>query len=465
MQRCYSKPRPKDSYDYVSLLQYHGDPRRLAQIHSRVITSGLECDRFVAAGLVARYAALGRAGVAAARQVFDRAPHRDSFLWNVMLRGYARAGTPREALALFARSRAAAAGNRYTYTFVVKACAAVGDGAGRVGQAVHALTVRAGVEPDVFVGNALVAFYARCGDVAMARKVFDGVTEKDVVSWNSIIAGYAQNGHSDEAVALLRSMLRRGADCRPDHVTLVAVLPACAASGAVREGLWTHSYVVSTAIVMNAALASGLIAMYAACGRLDIARVVFERVLDRTQAVYTSMIQAYGSHGQGVEALDMFHQMLANGIAPDGICFVSVLSACAHGGLVDDGLEVFDMMDDHRVEKRQVHYACVVDLLGRAGQLSRALGVVEAMPFEPGRDVWGALLGASRLHGDIELAERAAERLLVLDPGNAGRYAALAQMYDDAGRWDDASTVRTMMRDRGVNKPLASSIVEGDMDA
>ncbi|XP_034580974.1 pentatricopeptide repeat-containing protein CRR2, chloroplastic [Setaria viridis] len=431
--------------------------------------------RFVAAGLVARYAALGGAGVAVARQVFDRAPHRDAFLWNVMLQGYARAGPPhaRQAVALVARMRAStgapAAANHYTYTFVVKACAAAGDDdddAGRAGRAVHALAVGAGFDLDAFVANALVAFYARLGDVAAARKVFDVAAAKDVVSWNSMIAGYAQNGRSDEAVALLRSMARRGATCRPDLVTLVAVLPACAASAAVREGLWAHSYAVKNAFrVGDGALASGLIAMYAACGRLDTARAVFDRAPCRSQAVYSSMIQAYGSHGHGVEALDLFHLMLANGVAPDGVCFVSVLSACAHGGLVDDGLRVFDTMGDHGVEKRQVHYACVVDLLGRAGQLTQALGVVESMPFQPGKDVWGALLGACRLHDDMELAERAAERLLVLDPGNAGRYAALAQMYDDAGRWDDASRVRRLMRDRGANKPLASSIVEGHMDA
>ncbi|KAK8460251.1 hypothetical protein SEVIR_2G304500v4 [Setaria viridis] len=368
-----------------------------------------------------------------------------------------------------ASTGAPAAANHYTYTFVVKACAAAGDDdddAGRAGRAVHALAVGAGFDLDAFVANALVAFYARLGDVAAARKVFDVAAAKDVVSWNSMIAGYAQNGRSDEAVALLRSMARRGATCRPDLVTLVAVLPACAASAAVREGLWAHSYAVKNAFrVGDGALASGLIAMYAACGRLDTARAVFDRAPCRSQAVYSSMIQAYGSHGHGVEALDLFHLMLANGVAPDGVCFVSVLSACAHGGLVDDGLRVFDTMGDHGVEKRQVHYACVVDLLGRAGQLTQALGVVESMPFQPGKDVWGALLGACRLHDDMELAERAAERLLVLDPGNAGRYAALAQMYDDAGRWDDASRVRRLMRDRGANKPLASSIVEGHMDA
>ncbi|RLM84574.1 pentatricopeptide repeat-containing protein [Panicum miliaceum] len=157
------RPRPRDSYDVVSLLQSHPDAGRLAQIHSHVVTSGLEGDRFVAAGLVARYAALGRAGVAAARNVFDRAPHRD-----------ASSGT-----------RVPAAGNRYTYTFAVQACAAAGDDdAGRAGRAVHALAVGAGVDLDVFVGNAFVAFYARCGDVAAARKVFDGVAAKDVVSWN-----------------------------------------------------------------------------------------------------------------------------------------------------------------------------------------------------------------------------------------------------------------------------------------
>ncbi|CAN6175193.1 unnamed protein product [Urochloa humidicola] len=463
-----ARPRPIDSYDYVSLLQSHPDARRLTQIHSHVITSGLESDRFVAAGLVARYAALDRAGVAAARQVFDRAPHRDAFLWNVMLQGYARAGPPshaREAVALFARMRADA--NRYTYTFVLTACAAAGDAeadAGRAGRAVHALAVRVGVDLDGFVCNALVAFYARRGDVAAARKVFDGAAAKDAVSWNSMIAGYAQNGHSDEAVSMLRSMLRRGATCPPDHVTLVAVLPACAASAAVREGLWVHSYAVKNAFLVDDALGSGLIAMYAACGRLDTARAIFDRVPCRSKAAYSSMIQAYGSHGHAVEALNLFHLMLASGVAPDGVCFVTVLSACAHGRLVDDGLRVFDAMGGHGVEKLQVHYACVVDLLGRAGKLTRALGVVESMPFEPGKEVWGALLSACRVHGDMELAERAAERLLVLDPGNAGRYAALAQMYDDAERWDDAERVRRLMRDRGVNKPLASSIVEGNMD-
>ncbi|CAN6205172.1 unnamed protein product [Urochloa humidicola] len=471
VQACKRRPRPRsrptDSYDYVSLLQSHPDARRVAQIHSRVVTSGLQHDRFVAAGLVARYFALGRAGVAAARQVFDRAPHRDAFLWNVMLQGYARAGPAhaREAVALFARMRAAA--NRYTYTFAVKACAAAADadaGAGRAGRAVHALAVGAGVNLDVFVCNALVAFYAGRGDVSAARKVFDGAAAKDAVSWNSMIAGYAQNGHSDEAVALLRAMARRGATCRPDLVTLVAVLPACAASAAVREGLWAHSYAVKSAFLVDDALASGLIAMYAACGRLDTARDLFDRVPSRSLAVYSSMIQAYGSHGHGVEALNLFHLMLGKDVAPDGICFVSVLSACAHGGLVDDWLRVFDVMGGHGVEKRQVHYACVVDLLGRAGQLTRALGVVESMPLEPGKDVWSALLSSCRLQGDVELAERAAERLLALDPGNAGRYAALAQMYEDAGRWDDASRVRRLMRDRGVNKPLASSIVEGNMD-
>lgn len=465
-----SKPRwPRDSYGYVSLLRSHsGDPRRLSESHSRAVVAGLDRDRFVAAGLVARYAALGRAGLDSARQVFDRVPHRDAFLWNVMLQAYAHdAGLTHEALALFARMRACPltpALNRHTYTFLVTACAgAAGHDAGR---AVHALAVRAGLDADVFVGNALVAFYAKHGHVAAARKAFDGVAEKDVVTWNSMIAGYAGNGRPDQAVALLRSMRRHGAACRPDHVTFVAALPSCAASACLREGLWAHSYLVKNAIAVDAALATGLVAMYAACGRLDTARAVFDRVVaDRSQAVYSAMIQAYGSHGHGVAALDVFRVMLANGLAPDGVCFVAVLSACARGGLVDDGLRVFDMMDARGVEKRQVHYACVVDLLGRAGQLSRALGVIEAMPFEPGKDVWGALLGACRLHDHMDLAEVSAQRLLVIDPGNAGRYAALAQMYEDAGRWDDSAMVRRLMRDRGVNKPLGSSIVEGDMDA
>ncbi|XP_072966993.1 pentatricopeptide repeat-containing protein At3g24000, mitochondrial-like [Typha angustifolia] len=467
LKRCFrdvSMPRPqRDSYDYSRLLQFHSGHKSLAQIHAQVITSGLDHNPFLASKLVSLYADLGRGGMEDARKVFDRAPQRDVLLWNVMIRSYANAGPQVEAIVIFVRMlRGSVPMNCYTYPFVIKACAALGDE--QIGRSVHGHVVRVGLDLDLFVGNALVTFYAKYHEVATGRKVFDCIRVKDIVSWNSMIAGYAQNDDASEALVLLHQMLKNGEGCKPDRVTLVAVLPACTEMAAAQEGMWAHSYAVKTGMGMDDALASGFIGMYANCGRLDTSRELFDRVCNPNLVVYNSMIQAYGNHGHASEALEVFNKMLELGVAPDSICFICVLSACSHAGLVDKGFEIFEMMDNYGVDKGQVHYACMVDLLGRAGQLSRALEFIMAMPIEPEKDVWGALLGACRIYKNIELAEEAAKRLFLLDAENAGRYSALASMYEEAERWEDAARVRKAMRDRGVRKPLGCSMVEVDTE-
>ncbi|OAY77698.1 Pentatricopeptide repeat-containing protein, mitochondrial [Ananas comosus] len=463
LKRCVSAAPRRDSYYYSRLLQSHSDPDPLAQIHAQITISGLAHNPFLASKLVSRYAGLGPRGVGDARKVFDRAPQRDVLLWNVMIRGCANSGPHAEAVAIFARMRrGSVAANCYTYPFVLKACAALDDE--RFGKSVHANVVRIGIDRNIFVGNALVAFYAKGSEVEMARKVFDEMCVKDLVTWNSMIAGYAQNDHASEAVELLHGMLQNDLVYEPDRVTLVAVLPAFSALAAAQEGLWAHSYAVKRGIEMDANLGSGFISLYANCGCLDTARQVFDRIPKPNLVVYNTMIQAYGNHGHASEALEVFDEMLQRGVAPDDICFVCVLSACSHAGLVDKGFEIFEMMENYGVEKGQVHFACMVDLLGRAGQLGRGLELIRNMPFKPEKDVWGALLGACRINNNIELAEEAANRLFLLDPDNAGRYAALAKMYEDVGRWEDAARVRKAMRDRGVKKPLGCSMVEVDAE-
>ncbi|KAF2306310.1 hypothetical protein GH714_016390 [Hevea brasiliensis] len=350
--------------------------------------------------------------------------------------------------------------NRYTYPFVLKACGVSRER--KNGQVIHGHAVKSGLDTDLFVGNSLVAFYAKCQEVDLSRKVFDEIPKRDLVSWNSMISGYTVNGYVDAALTLFRAMLRDQLTSAPDNATLVAILPACAQAAAVQLGFWIHSYIIKTSMEINAALGSGLISMYANCGRVNIARDVFDGVSDKNIVVWNAIIRCYGMHGYADEALQMFSQLIENGIQPDGVIFLCLLSTCSHAGLVEKGRELFARMGDYAVDKKEEHYACMVDILGRAGYLDEAVAIIRTMPVRPSKNVYGALLGACRIHNNIELAEEAAERLFVLDPDNAGRYIILAKMYEDAERWEDSARVRKLLRERKIKKPIGCSSIEVD---
>ncbi|KAF9615500.1 hypothetical protein IFM89_023882 [Coptis chinensis] len=431
----------RNSYDYTRILHNLRDKKELKEIHAQIITSGYEQSQFLAAKLISRYVEHSDSSMGDVRRVFDCVMERDVLLWNVIIRGYANTGPFSEAVSMFDQMRLSGfCANKYTYPFVIKACAV--SGARIKGRLIHGHLVKVGLEFDLFVGNSLVAFYAKCREIETSRKVFDETVVKDIVSWNSMIAGYAQNDFPHEAIKLFHQLLQKSTHCVPDNTTFIGVLPACVQEAAVKEGMWIHCYVIKSGMKVSAPLASGLIAMYGNCGHLDTARNLFFRLPERNIFVWNAMVKCYGMNGNVNDALVMFSEMVDSGIHPDGISFISVLSACSHAGLVDKGWELFRSMGDYGVEQWEEHYACMVDLLGRAGQLNEALELIESMPVKGGKDVYGALLGACRIHKNIELAEEAAERLFVLDPQNAGRYIILAKMYEDAGRWTDAARVR-----------------------
>lgn len=449
----------RNSYDYTRLLQDCESAQILKTIHAQIIICGLPQNPFLAAKLVSKYADFRR--IEDASQVFDCVSERDVLLWNVVVRGYANLGPFEKALDVYQQMLySGACPNRYTFPFVLKACAALGDG--RKGQAIHGHAFRAGFELDLFVGNALVAFYAKCGDIEIARKLFDEIPERDLVSWNSMIAGYSQNNCLHEGLMLFHKMLRGSAGNAPDRVTLVTLLPVCAQLAAIQEGMWIHSYIIKLGMQVDVVLGSGLVGMYARCGHLDIARDIFDRIPNRNIVVWNAIIGGYGMHGHADQALELFAQMVEEGVRPDDISVLCIISACSHGGMVDKGLEIFERMGEYGVERNVGHYACVVDLLGRAGRLDEAFAFIQSMPMDGGKNVWGALLGACRIHNNIELAEEAAQRLFVLDPANAGRYVLLAKMYEDAGQCEDAARVRKMMKERRVRKPLGCSEIEVD---
>ncbi|KAA8547555.1 hypothetical protein F0562_003984 [Nyssa sinensis] len=451
----------RDSYDYTHLLQHCRCIKSIKEVHAQILIGGYEQNQFLAAKLVGKYTEHSASNMEDARKVFDCLLDRDVFLWNMVIQGYANSGPFAESLNIYDEMwQSGIPANRYTFTFVLKACGAMKDG--NKGRVIHGHVVKSGFDFDLFVGNALVAFYAKCQEIETSRRIFEELPQKDLVSWNSMISGYSVNGCAVEALMLFCAMLQDVSTPTPDRATLVGILPACVQAAAIQEGLRIHSYILKSGMEIDAALGSGLIAMYANCGRLKSAQVVFDQISDKNIVVWNAIIRCYGMHGNADEAFKLFSRLLELGLRPDGVIFLCLLSTCSHAGMVAKGWELFEKMGDYGVERNHEHYACMVDLLGRAGFLDQAVEFIKSMPVQAGKDVYGALLGACRVHNNIELAEEVAEKLIMLDPENAGRYIILAKMYDNAGRLEDVARMRKVLREKKIKKQHGCSSIEVD---
>lgn len=453
----FVSPR-RDSYEFTDLLHQCKCLNSIKKLHAQIMVGGYRYHPFLAAKLVGKYTEHSNSSMEDARRVFDHLQDRDLFCWNMVIQGYSNVGPSVVAVNLYNEMRLnRVAANRYTYPFVLKACASMEDM--KKGQPIHGHIIKSGLDLDLFVGNSLVHFYAKCKEIENAKIVFDGMHEKDIVSWNALISGYTGNGHVTEALFLFRVMLRHTV-CAPDIATLVGILPACAQTADIQQGMWVHAYIIKLNMEVNCNLGSGLISMYAHCGRLKAARIIFDGISDKNVAVWNSMIWAYGMHGHAEEALIMFSQFVKMGLNPDGILFLCLLSTCSHAGMVAKGREIFERMRDFGVEKTEEHYACMVDLLGRAGLLDEAVELVNTMPMKARKSVYGALVGACRKHNNLVVAEEVSKKLIVLDPENAGRYIILAKMYEDQGCWEDAARLRKVLKEKKIRKPLGCSAIE-----
>eukprot|EP01018_Ginkgo_biloba_P029187 Gb_18176 [translate_table: standard] len=428
------------------------------EIHTYIIRSGFESDAFVGNALVDMYAKCG--SIVDARQVFDQMPQRDLVSWNAMISGYAQNGHGDEALNFFLQMLSAGVKpNSVTIVSVLPACTQLATL--RQGKEIHNYVIRMGFESDMAVVNALVAMYVRSGILECAHVVFDQMLQRNVVSWTSIIGGYVEDGQSDIALKLFRHMQFKGV--KPDSVIIASVLPACARLAALRQGKEIHGYSNRCGFQSSVFVQSALIDMYSKCGSIENARQVFNKISQGDVVTWNAMLAGYGMHGHGGNAIALFRQMQEAGMKPNHVTFTAVLSACSHAGLVDEGWRYFDcMVQDHHIRPTAEHYACMVDLLGRAGHLDEAHEFIKSMPIEPTASVLGALLGACRVHGKVELGECMAERLFQLEPGNAGNYVLLSNIYATAGRWDDVAKVRKMMKYRGLRKTPGCSWIEID---
>ncbi|KAM5588986.1 pentatricopeptide repeat-containing protein [Rosa sericea] len=395
-----------------------------------------------------------------AHNLFDEMPHRDLVTWTALISGYSQHDRPEEALVLFPQMlRHGLQPNQFTLSSLLKAAGAGPDPDDKHGRQLHAHCFKCGFDSNVYVGTSLVDMYARCGRMDESQIIFDALHTKNEVSWNALIAGHARKGQGEHALRLFWKMLRGG--FKPTHFTYSSVFTVCASAGSMEQGKWVHSHMIKSGVNLVAFVGNTLLDMYAKSGSIDDAKKVFDRLVRRDIVSWNSMLTGYSQHGLGKETVQLFEEMLRIGIQPNDITFLCVLTACSHARLLDEGQYYFHLMrKKFKIEPQVWHYVTMVDLLGRAGLLDRADKFIREMPIEPTAAVWGALLGACRMHNNIDLGAYAAERAFELDPYDSGPYIILANMYASAGRLNDAAKVRKMMKESGVKKEPACSWVE-----
>lgn len=434
-------------------------------------------------------------------RLFDTMPadSRNLVSYNTLMSSLAHHGRQVEALrvvARLARDRFLGPGlamDRFTVVSVATACA--GIGAARPLREMHGAVVVSGMEFTVIMANAMLNAYSKARRVEDARHLFDQVSIRDNVTWTSMISGYCQvkklheavqvfdmmpdkdriawtalisgheqNGEEDTALELFEQMLAKGVS--PTPFVLVSALGACAKLGLVTRGKELHCFILRRnigSVPFNIFIHNALVDMYSKCGDMMAAMAVFDWMPERDFISWNSMVTGFSHNGLGKQSLAIFEEMLVAGVRPTHVTFLAVLTACSHSGLVSNGRLVLESMEDHGVEPRAEHYAAFIDALGRNHQLEEATEFIKDLPSRIGPGTagsWGALLGACRLHGNIELAEEVAEFLFRLEPGNSGRYVMMSNIYAAAGQWDDARRVRGLMKEKGLKKDQAYSWIE-----
>ncbi|XP_051148974.1 putative pentatricopeptide repeat-containing protein At3g13770, mitochondrial [Andrographis paniculata] len=395
-----------------------------------------------------------------ARKVFDQMPERNVVSWTAMISGYNKTGRHSEALNLFLQMlRSGTDPNEFTFATVLTSC--VGEHGFKHGTQIHSLLIKSPFESHIYVGSSLLDLYAKAGRINEARIIFEGLPNRDVVSCTALISGYTQLGLDEEAVDLFCTLQRESMPL--NYVTYTSLLTALSGLATFEYGRQVHARVLRSEPSINVVLHNALIDMYSKCGDLSYARRIFDKMPERTVISWNAMLAGYGKHGDGKAVVDLYNVMTEEEeqICPDSTTLLTVLSGCSHGGMEKLGLEIFDTMNGNdRANLGIEHYGCIVDLLGRAGQLEKALKFIEKMPYEPNAAIWGSLLGACKAHKNLRVGTIAGNRLLEIEPENAGNYVILCNLYASDRRWDKVRKLREMMKQKAVTKAPGKSWIE-----
>ncbi|KAF8728906.1 hypothetical protein HU200_018202 [Digitaria exilis] len=435
------------------------EDRALALVmHVYAVKHGLDGELFVCNALIDVYGKLGM--LEEARWVFDGMALRDLVTWNSIISAYEQGGKVAAAVGLFHGMRESGVSpDVLTLVSLASAVAQCGDERGA--KSAHCYVMRRGWDAgDIISGNAMVDMYAKLSKIEAAQRVFDNLPARDVVSWNTLITGYMQNGLSNEAIKTYNHM-RNHEGLKLVQGTFVSVLPAYSNLGALQQGMRMHALSIKTGLNLDVYVSTCLIDLYAKCAKLAEALILFEHMPRRSTGTWNAIIAGLGVHGHGAKALDLFSKMQQEGSKPDHVTFVSLLAACSHAGLVDQGRSFFDSMQTmYGIVPIAKHYACMVDMLGRAGQLDEAFEFIQSMPIKPDSAVWGALLGACRIHGNVEMGKVASQNLYELDPENVGYYVLMSNMYAKIGKWDGVDAVRSLVWRQNLQKTPGWSSME-----
>ncbi|XWS60548.1 hypothetical protein CRYUN_Cryun07bG0045300 [Craigia yunnanensis] len=512
------------SHHCLSLLTKCKTLKTLKQIHASLVKTGHYSDPFLAGKLILHCALTISDALHYARRFFLHFQNPDVFMYNTLIRGFSESGIPQDSIFTFIdmRRKSMVPPDSFSFAFVLKAAANFRSL--RAGIQLHCQALIHGFDTHLFVGTTLISMYGecgfvyfakkvfeqmlepnvvawnaivtacfRCGDVKGARKMFDMMTFKnstssnvmlagyakagemelarkvfwemklkDDVSWSTMIVGFAHNGCFDDAFGYFRELRRMG--LRPNEVSLTGVLSGCAQAGAFEFGKILHGFILKFGFNWISSVNNALVDMYARCGNVRMAQLVFLSMPYKKSVVsWTSMIEGLAMHGYAEEAIQIFHEMEGCGIRPDWITFISLLYACSHAGLIEQGCSHFSMMKDvYDIEPTIEHYGCMVDLYGRAGYLQKAYDFVCQMPISPNAIIWRTLLGACSIHGNVELAEQVKEKLSELEPDESGDNVLLSNIYAVVGKWKDVASLRRSMTDQKIKKIPGWSIIEVD---
>ncbi|KAL0308223.1 UNVERIFIED_CONTAM: Pentatricopeptide repeat-containing protein [Sesamum radiatum] len=450
--------RKADAFACSSVLTSCGSVGALnegKQVHAYTMKIDLDSDDFVTNSLIDMYCKCD--SLIDAMRVFLASERRTAICYNVMIEGYSRQERLYDALHLFNQMRHNLL-QPSLLSFVSLLGASASQTALEVSRQIHSLMIKSGFCLDSYCGSALIDAYSKCSFVGDARLVFEEIIEKDIVVWNSMLFGYALQSEHEKALRLYLE-LQHGRE-RPNASTYVAVIMASTKLASLSNCLQFHNQAIKTGLDFDPFVTNALMDMYAKCGCIDTAQLLFKSISQRDIVCWNSMISMHAQHGNAEKALQTFTQMRTEGIKPNYITFIGVLTACAHVGLVEEGFHHFESMSEFGIEPGEEHYTCMVSLLGRAGKLYEAKSFIDKMPIQPTALVWKSLLGACRVTGNVELAQHAAEMAISSDPTDSGSYTLLSNIFASKGMWTDVKKVREKMDKNYVVKETGCSWIE-----
>ncbi|KAL0014039.1 hypothetical protein SO802_001108 [Lithocarpus litseifolius] len=430
--------------------------RGVKRVSSFMSSNGFELDLYMRNRVLLMHVKCGM--MTDAYRLFVDMPEKNLVSWNTIIGGLVDSGNYDEAFQLFFITwEESSDGGSRIFSTMIRASA--GQGLIFAGRQFHTCALKMGVADDIFVTCALIDMYSKCGSIEDAQCVFDEMPEKTTVGWNSIIAGYALHGYSEEALRMFYEMRDSGVEM--DHFTFSMVIRICTRLASLEHAKQAHASLVRHGFGLDIVANTALVDFYSKWGRMEDARHVFDKMPQKNVISWNALIAGYGNHGHGEEAIEMFEQMLREKMRPNHITFLAILSACSYSGLSERGWEYFKSMSrDHKIKPRAMHYACMIELLGQEGLLDEAFALIRSAPFKPTANMWAALLTACRVHENLELGKFAAEKLYGMEPEKLNNYIVLLNIYNSSGNLKEAAAVVQTLRRKGLRMLPACSWIE-----